>query len=371
VPRLGRGFEEVVAEVVRAMDPSVTVSIGAWVKGPDGRREVDVLIEGCVEGVPQKAIVECKDFNPKTTGPVGIGYLDALDSKRRDLGLKLAVIASNAGFTSDAISKGKRLGIGVVGIMREGDDRLRFAVQDEIYTRQVSIRDNNFKITYGSNDAEIERVVSTGEATFEGKLVSNWLLSRAVIAVVANPIVQGQFAWDYTFTSPVEFTWPGGCAAVSSMRIWFTLVGAWFAHQVVLDASSGIYDFVRRRVRVSPGGGFFRTKNIDFYGGTRIQRPDDHELNRRQVPGTPGEFEFGYLLFRGHVPAKADVPDLDRFVLPSDLEYFVKDIPDSMKTSSSEADFPRAKPANSGVSPKTSPMRKRRSSTRTTRRGKR
>lgn len=65
---------------------------GEWVVGPDGRRELDVLIEGTVDGVPKKVLVECKDFNPKTTGPVGIGFVDALESEHRDLGVDASFI---------------------------------------------------------------------------------------------------------------------------------------------------------------------------------------------------------------------------------------------------------------------------------------
>jgi hypothetical protein len=133
----GREYETVVAETAQAFDLNATVSRGKWVVGPDGRRELDVLIEGTAEGRPTKGIIECKDFNPKTTGPVGINYVDALDSKRHDIGAHFSILCSNAGFTSDAIRKAKRVGIGLISLMRKGDSRVRFAVVEEIYTRKV------------------------------------------------------------------------------------------------------------------------------------------------------------------------------------------------------------------------------------------
>src|SRR2546427_10431949 len=117
----GKPFERVVKEVLSTLDPRSVVRQGQWVTGPDGRRELDVLIEGSVEGVRRRVLVECKDFNPNTTGPVGIRFVDALESKRRDLAADVSFICSNAGFTTDAIRKAKRVGIGLIAVLRERD----------------------------------------------------------------------------------------------------------------------------------------------------------------------------------------------------------------------------------------------------------
>jgi len=50
-------------------------------------------------------VIECKDWNR----PIGIAFIDALDSKRRDLGASIAMICSNSGFTSDALRKAARV----------------------------------------------------------------------------------------------------------------------------------------------------------------------------------------------------------------------------------------------------------------------
>jgi hypothetical protein len=112
---------------------------GEWVVGPDGRRELDVFVEGTVDGVPRRVLVECKDFNPRTTGPVGIGFVDALESKGRDLIVDVSFICSNAGFTADAVRKAKRVGIGLIGVLEEKDQRIRFQVREEIYIRRVKV----------------------------------------------------------------------------------------------------------------------------------------------------------------------------------------------------------------------------------------
>jgi hypothetical protein len=74
-------------------------------EGPDGKRDCDVSVRGMRQGVPYFALVECKDW--KKEKPVGIGVVDALDSKRRDLNADLAVIYSNSGFTAPCGAKGQ------------------------------------------------------------------------------------------------------------------------------------------------------------------------------------------------------------------------------------------------------------------------
>lgn len=58
--KLGRAYEQVVADVAKQFDPSAEVKVGEWVKGPDGLREVDVLIAGTVDGVTRQILIECK-----------------------------------------------------------------------------------------------------------------------------------------------------------------------------------------------------------------------------------------------------------------------------------------------------------------------
>lgn len=99
--------------MAKQFDPSAEVKVGEWVKGPDGLREVDVLITGTVDGVTRQILI------------------DAADSKRRDLAADVTLICSNAGFSKDAMRKAGRVGIGLIGVMREPDPRIRYKVFDE------------------------------------------------------------------------------------------------------------------------------------------------------------------------------------------------------------------------------------------------
>ena len=73
--------------------------MGVWTNGPDGRRDPDVVVREKGAGAAPLAVIECKDWNR----PIGIAFIDALDSKRRDVGASVAMISSNSGFMSDAL----------------------------------------------------------------------------------------------------------------------------------------------------------------------------------------------------------------------------------------------------------------------------
>jgi hypothetical protein len=103
--RPGKAYQKLVAYVMKAFDLGADVKEGQWVKGPDGRLDLDVAVRGTIDGKPTLAVIECKDFDLKKTGKVGREYVDALDSKRHDLNANIAMICSNSGFTEDALNK--------------------------------------------------------------------------------------------------------------------------------------------------------------------------------------------------------------------------------------------------------------------------
>lgn len=324
----GKPYEQVVAAVIQLFDPRASISQGKWVVGPDGRRELDVLIEGTTDGQPTKGIVECKDFNPKTTGPVGIAYLDALDSKRRDLSANFALLCSNAGFTADAIRKAKRLGIGLVGVLKKGDPRLRFAVAEEIYTRKVRLKSISLTLTGAQSIALSNAPLYS--VLWQGVPVASWIYHRIEILVASNPIVAGTFTATHSLLRPLTFTWLDGAAEVTTLAFSFTLTGGWYAHRVEIDSTTGFYDWLRRRVRLAPGPGQLEYRGIDVHGGTLVSRPPDREFLRERF--LQDEVDMKILLLEG-IDDLGSVPELGRHIAPADLEARLKTLPPEITTS--------------------------------------
>lgn len=174
--KAGRPYEEAVRDLCRTIFPNAKIESGVWVVGPDGRRELDVDIWEMVGDKLMHFMIECKDFNRESTGPVGISYVDALDSKCRDLGLHSAFICSNAGYTADAVRKAKRLGIGLLGATRQSDARIRFALQEEVCIRHVRIAECRLQYLY-HNDEPLNPLdgVDVNHVLFENRSVIQWL----------------------------------------------------------------------------------------------------------------------------------------------------------------------------------------------------
>ena len=64
-----------------------------------------------------------------------------------------------------------------------------------------------------------------------------------------------------------------GSATVTDITVSFSLTGGWFAHRVKIDATTGIYDWLRRRVRMAAVGGQLEYRGINFDAGLPIKRP--------------------------------------------------------------------------------------------------
>jgi hypothetical protein len=329
----GKPYERVVAAILQAFDPRPTVSQGKWVVGPDGRRELDVLIVGTVDGKFVKGLVECKDFNPRTTGPVGIGFIDALDSKRRDLQADLVLLCSNAGFTADAVRKAKRVGIGVAGVLKKGDPRIRFAVIDDVYARKVQLQRMSF--TLGGSENIPIRGIPSKEILWNGVPVENWILHRVMLLIGANPIVSGSYHGAHKFLQPLTFSWANGSLVATSLDFSFFITGGWFSHRVEIDSTVGIYDWVRRRVRVPPAAGKLEFRGINFDAGTPVDSPPDREFIRERL--LDGEVDMKFLALE-KFPRHEPVPALNEHVDPSDLALTITNLSEAVAVSSTVRD---------------------------------
>jgi Restriction endonuclease len=317
-----RLYERAVAEVFQHFDRSARISCGQWVIGPDGRRELDVLVEQTISGRALRGIVECKDFNPAKTGPVGVGYVDALESKRRDVGADFSMICSNAGFTADAIRKARRVGIGLIGAARKGDARIQFGVIEEIYIRHIRIKHLRLRLwpSLGEPALPLDGSLSSEAFTFDGRCICRWFHVRFLQTLALNPIVKGAFHDYCTLKAPMNLQWPGGNLKVDRIGMELEIEGAWFAQTVRLDATAAIYDWLRRRLRVAPGGGQVQVVGVDFFGGDWIPLPKDLDWNEKFQPH---EFELKFVVLK-NILEMEDPPQLDSYVAPEDLSLTVK-----------------------------------------------
>jgi len=315
MPKGGLLFEQVVADIVRAFDSTVDVIQGEWVEGPDGRRDRDVSFAGISGGKPFRALIECKDYNPDATGPVGIGLIDALDSKRHDLQIDFPMICSNAGFTAPAIAKAQRVGISTIGALRMGDERLRFEVSDVIYSRKLTIPIDGIKVDVAPIPAQADGPLDGREVTYGGHSIQDWVTHRVHMFVQAIPIVNGTLRCTHKFIRPLPVHSPRFDFEITDLNFLFSITGAWYRHEVTIDATNGFYDWVRKRTRMPPGPGQFQIRNLDVNGGTRVERPPDYVLT--PPPPLPDDTMMGFIKL--HAPLQdGPAPEIDEFLVPAD-----------------------------------------------------
>jgi len=313
---------------MQAMEPGAQVRRGQWVVGPDGRRELDVVVRGHTEGQRRSVLVECKDFDPGSTGPVGIGYVDALESKQRDLGIGFAMLCTNAGFTADAVRKAARVGIGLVGVMRKGDGRIRFAVTEDLYTRKVKVEELKISLR-GPSPIDLTNV-RFEEVLSEGVPVGNWVTRRVMLFVGSNPIVSGSYTASHQFRRPVEFEIPSGPVVVENLGFQLRITGAWFEQQITIDATHGLYDWIRHRVRLAPGPGQLFLNGVNLDAGQQVDRPPERELAQRDL--RRGEVNIALMMLSG-LDVREPSPNLGAQIEPDDLDVFLKDLTPEMYTS--------------------------------------
>ena len=251
----GAAFEKAVADIVASFGGVTDLEQGTWVEGPDGRRDRDVSFNAPVGPRIFKVLIECKDYNPQSMAKIGVELIDALDSKRRDLGIDIAMICSNAGFSQHALRKALRVGISTIGAVRMGDERVRFSITDAIYTRKLTVPVSSIKVAFEPCDGNPPwggKETDTGLITFDGRKLIDWVAQKISMAVGANPIVSGNFEWKLAMIEPLPLSAPSGDAAISSITITHSLSGSWYRHAGTIDGTSGIYDWQRKRVRLAP-----------------------------------------------------------------------------------------------------------------------
>lgn len=310
--KAGTQFELVVADIVRELEPGAKVEQGAWIDGPDGRRDCDVYVEGTVAGVQRKIQIECKDYNPKKARPIGIGIVDALESKCRDLNMDKAFLCSNVGFTRDAVSKAKRENIGLIGVLNKADDRVRYKIWDEIYVRRVNFGGGKF--IFGpefQNKPKLESIIYNNIPLYQ------WLLHRAEIFLGLNEVVSGTHTLRFRLKKPLLILVGEIQQRLDWMSVTFEVSGGWFAQKVEIDATSGLYDWLNKQFHAAPGPGNISYKDVDI---DNMARPVDLPPNHDPLNPSAGVEGLKIIISNVQCIKKAkDIPLLNQLILDEDL----------------------------------------------------
>lgn len=248
--KAGESYQELVAAVRRALDPGAQVIAGRWISGPDGRRDRDVWVKGTISGQAQRILIECKDWRCR----VGIGVVDALDSKRRDLDATVAAIYSNSGFTKPAIRKARRVGIQLAVALKSGDPTVRVGLLQRFVARRLSVDHWRLMLVWPRTDPD-PGAVDPLELLHDGRPLMNWLHERSVRILEehgAPPLVQAEYA----FTAPQTFAHTSGSLRLIGLVLRMECSDTHVAQTVATNVSLGHLDVLTGRVIVPPDQGY-------------------------------------------------------------------------------------------------------------------
>jgi hypothetical protein len=329
-------YGQLVASIVQSMNPNAKVERGQWVQGPDGIREM-VVVQGTVDGVEHVVLIECRDFDSRTNSQVGVKIIDAFDSKRSDWRATVAIICSNSGFTDDAIREAKRKKIGLVSILKLGDSRIKNEIIEEIYIPRIWLESihlvfrncrastntpPNIDLNSWVSGVELDKVL------YNNKPIWKWLIYRAALSAATSPRRSGQqVSIPYRFIQSTELEFNGVPAFIDGFDLRFTPKVTWFAQTVRLDASLGMYDYLRRKIRLAGTPAQYIIKDVNLHAGAGTQ-----------INFVPSEADIGEVLLPGELSTDLrvvenggdgeDVPEINALVVPEDLVLAINKRPE-------------------------------------------
>lgn len=277
--KAGDEYQEIVGAVAKALDPGASVKIGQWVEGPDGRRDLDVEVRGTINGSPYFIQIECKDW----AVPVGIGVVDALDSKRRDMGADRAIIFSNSGFAAPALRKAARIGIEMASALKMGDQRIKVVIEKSLVAKRLSI-DSMRAVLHPAPGLppELENGWSVDHLLCDNLPVKNWIseLSRRLIQEHEDA---NKLTFRCTFRPHAGWTYDRRPISVAAIELFFQCSKKWVGQTIREDVTLGSYDYLRRSVVVPSNQGYFmglidRDAWVDVESGSEEQNLESQHV---------------------------------------------------------------------------------------------
>lgn len=291
----GREYEELAGTLAEALHPGSDVKIGQWLDGPDGSREVDVEVRSRPPNSPWFLLIECKDWRT----PVGIGEIDKLESKSRDLSADETMICSNRGFTKDALRKAARVDIKAVSVMAAGNPKIRMALMKEQFARLLSV--DKWQLTLYPTDESDRTFPDEWDAAdlyYDDRPVVNWVSTESADLLLEHE-GKSQIEATYAFRAATLFRLAGSAVVLKGLRILLECSSKWVSQMTREDVSLGYFDHESGKATVP-------SKQL-WYGGMldmEAWKDADEPEKTCDQPLQPNSFR---VWFRGVRP----VPEVD------------------------------------------------------------
>ena len=302
--KAGDTYRELVGLVMAALDPGSVVKTEQWIMGPDGERDMDVEVRGSLNGLPHFVLVECKDH----ARPIGIGFVDAFESKIRDLRPDRAVMFSNSGFTRDALRKANRVGIEVASALKAKDKTIKIKVHREVIARRLTLSFRRMvAYPFDGCPPELEDNWDVHHLLFDGQPVLHWVRKKMTDLASADCGCT-DIIYMCTFRHEERWTYREKAMMIGGLKLYFECKQDWVSQTVETDVSLGYYDYSKRTV-VVPDKHWYALNLIDNNAWEETDRHwDDSEMK-------PNTFRLNLTIFRSNLPNAPDAtPGVDELI---------------------------------------------------------
>lgn len=239
--------------------------------------------------------------------------MDALDSKRRDLGADIVALYSNSGFTARAVQKARRVGINTFSAVASGDRRSRARVNTLVYGRLVRpINVLEQTIEPPGQDLPVPEGVKPDTFRFEGEPIHNWVVDQLTTLMsehirefkqASHMVVQYQF--DRLLTLDVA----GMPFPVIGMQLQLDTSLEWMAKVLEIEADLGRFDAQTGLLWV-PAGATMTFWGMDDTGWESVEEPTQEE----RTTGNVGQILLHAYLGAQFMRASGGTPNLTKHV---------------------------------------------------------
>lgn len=293
-----------------ALDPGSAVRTEQWITGPDGERDMDVEVRGTLNGAPHFILVECKDH----ARPIGIGFVDAFESKIRDLKPNRAIMFSNTGFTRDALKKANRVGIEMASAMKAKDDTVKIEVHREVVARRLTLSFGTvFLFPFNDHPHEIEENWKVEDLLFDSLPVIHWLSEKMKLVALEHDAAN-KIWFLCTFRHELRWSYHGQLLKVGGLKFHLSVQKDCVAQTVKTDVSLGYYDHLKKRV-VVPNKQCYALGLID----NEAWEETDKEWEHGEME--PNSFRLDITITRSNLPnSPGTPPKVDELITESRVD---------------------------------------------------
>lgn len=216
-----------------------------------------------------------------------------------------------------------------MSVLKKGDQRIKGQIEEEIYLRTVNI--SPFTVDYEgatTNDLEAlqKHVKATHDVTYAGGSVAAWLQQRAAAITAGNPTVDKPLVARFDLKVATKCLVQGHEVTLRAISIHFRPQVRWLSQTVTLDAKTGIYDYVRGRVRLAGGPNTYVINGVNF--DTAVPMTAAPATSGMGVGLQGGEIDVRIVTIEGlDLPPGLQVANLDDLVQPEDLSLAITGTP--------------------------------------------